>query len=268
VVGGGYGSNTARWRVELSDGRRVFVKMALDDLAAGWLRDEHRVYSAVEASFMPELIGWHDRGGRTFLLLEDLGEAHWPPPWHSGQIEAARAALAAVNATRPPAGLPRLEELRERLNGWELIAADPEPLLSTGLCSAEWLEAALPPLRNAAGSCELEGDALVHLDFRSDNICFLDGRVVVVDWNLACVGDPSFDLVAWLPSLSLEGGPEPWQLVRDSRGQAALIAGYFASRAGLPIPPTAPRVREFQQRQAEVALPWAARELGLPRLPA
>ena len=38
------------------------------------------------------------------------------------------------------------------------------------------------------------------------------------------------------------------------------------TNAGLPVPATAPAVREFQRRQAEVALPWAARELGLPRL--
>jgi hypothetical protein len=64
-----------------------------------------------------------------------------------------------------------------------------------------------------------------------------------------------------------EGGPEPWEVVADSGGLAALIAGFFASRAGLPPPPTAPTVREFQRRQAEVALPWAARELGLsPKL--
>ena len=44
----------------------------------------------------------------------------------------------------------------------------------------------------------------------------------------------------------------------------ALTAGYFASRAGLPAPATAPRVRTFQRAQAKVALPWAARELGLP----
>ena len=67
-----------------------------------------------------------------------------------------------------------------------------------------------------------------------------------------------------LPSLKLEGGPDPWELVPDSQGFAALMAGFFAARAGLPPPPTAPTVREFQHRQAEVALPWAARELGLP----
>jgi hypothetical protein len=49
----------------------------------------------------------------------------------------------------------------------------------------------------------------------------------------------------------------------DSRGLAALVAGFFASRAGLPPPETAPRVREFQRRQGEVGRAWAARELGL-----
>jgi aminoglycoside phosphotransferase (APT) family kinase protein len=85
-----------------------------------------------------------------------------------------------------------------------------------------------------------------------------------VDWNLAHVGNPLLDIVGWLPSLKLEGGPDPWELVPDSQGFAALLAGYFASRAGLPPPATAPHVREFQRRQAEIALPWAARELGLP----
>jgi hypothetical protein len=42
------------------------------------------------------------------------------------------------------------------------------------------------------------------------------------------------------------------------------MAGFFAGRTGLPAPPTAPQVRPFQLRQAEVALPWAARELDLP----
>jgi hypothetical protein len=56
---------------------------------------------------------------------------------------------------------------------------------------------------------------------------------------------------------------EPWALVSDSNGQAALTAGYFAARVGLPAPPTAPAVRDVQRRQLEVALPWAARELGL-----
>ena len=262
VVGGGYAENTADWRVELDDGRSVFVKQALDALAAGWLRAEHRVYAAVSAPFMPKLEGWQD-GDRPLLVLEDLGDAHWPPPWRDGDVDAVFAALEAVAATPPPAGVPALEERRDSLNGWELVAEDPEPLLSTGLCSRKWLDSALPALREAAAGCDLDGDALVHFDVRSDNLCFRDGRVLLVDWNFACAGNALIDVVGWLPSLRLEGGPEPWAILSDSGGLAALLAGYFASRAGLPAPSTAPRVRPFQLAQAQVALPWAARELDL-----
>ena len=263
VVSGGYGSNTLHWRVELDDGSSVFVKDANDEVSAGWLRDEHRVYRSLEAPFLARFLGWHDEE-RTLLVLEDLSAAHWPPPWRAGEVDAVLATLEEVAATPAPPGLPRLEELRARLNGWNLVADDPHPLLSTGLVTDEWLEAALPALVQAGDTCDLAGEALVHLDVRSDNLCVCDGRVVLVDWNLACVGNPLIDVVSWLPSLRLEGGPEPWELVPESNGLAALLAGYFASRAGLPTPATAPRVRPFQRAQAEVALPWAARELGLP----
>ena len=99
VAGGGYAENTADWRVELEDGRRVFVKYALDDLAAGWLRKEHRVYAAVSAAFMPELVGWHD-GDRSLLVLEDLGDAHWPPPWRDGDVDVRHAAVGLRLAPR------------------------------------------------------------------------------------------------------------------------------------------------------------------------
>jgi hypothetical protein len=264
ITGGGYGSNTRRWRVELDDGRTAFVKFALDEMAAEWLRDEHRVYSQLEAPFLPRFLGWQD-DANTLLALEDLSDAHWPPPWQPGQVEQLLATLEQVAATPAPPGLPTLEDLRERLNGWELVAEDPEPILSTGLVTREWLDLALPKLREVGATCDLSGDALLHLDVRSDNLCFRDDRVFIVDWNLACTGNASMDVVFWLPSLRLEGGPEPWEVVPDTGGLAALSAGYFASRAGLPTPETAPRVRPFQWAQAEVALPWAARELGLPQ---
>jgi hypothetical protein len=45
---------------------------------------------------------------------------------------------------------------------------------------------------------------------------------------------------------------------------AALLAGYFCARAGLPEIPQAPHVRRLQREQAGTSLPWAARVLGLP----
>ena len=124
-------------------------------------------------------------------------------------------------------------------------------------------ENALPVLLRTAEEAELAGDELLHLDVRSDNLCFLDSRAVLVDWNLACVGNGWFDVAFWLPSLRLEGGPEPDEVLPDAGALAATVAGFFAAHAGLPPPEGAPTVREFQRRQVEVALPWAARELDL-----
>ncbi len=118
-------------------------------------------------------------------------------------------------------------------------------------------------LLEAAASAGLGGGSLLHFDVRSDNLCFAGPQAKLVDWNIAHVGNPVVDVAFWLPSLRLEGGPEPWELLDDAGRVAALVAGFFASRAGLPPPEGAPTVRQFQRAQAEVALAWVARELGL-----
>jgi hypothetical protein len=179
------------------------------------------------------------------------------------RIDAVLASLDGLHETRPPDGIEPLEARRESVVGWGRIAADPEPLLRTGLCSRAWLDEALPGLARAGEEAELRGDDLLHFDVRSDNLCFLNGRAVLVDWNLACKGNGPFDVAFWLPSLALEGGPEPWEVLPDAGALAAAVAGFFAARAGLPSPPGAPTVRDFQRAQAAAALPWAARELGL-----
>jgi hypothetical protein len=262
VVGAGYGTNTAKWTAELADGRHVFVKHALDERAAEWLRREHNVYAAVNAPFVPAFYGWHDTAARTFLVIEDLSDAHWPPPWHPAHMDAMLAALDAVHASAPPPGLARVEDDHD-FNGWLRIGDDPGPFLSLRLCSRAWLDRSLPALLDAAGGAALDGDAFLHLDARGDNACMREGQAILVDWNWAAIGNGLVDVVGWLPSLRLEGGPEPWTVVDDSRGLAALFAGFFLALAPLPPPATAPRVREFQRLQGEVALGWAARELDL-----
>lgn len=260
----GYGRVSAHWRVVLADGRTAFVKHALTADAVGWLRDERRVYESVHGSFMPAYFGAYDDAGTTLLVIEDLSRAVWPPPWSADRIEAVLASLDALHGSTPPASLESLETMRESLVGWGIVAADPEPLLGTCLCSRVWLDAALPELVRAGETAELAGDELLHLDVRSDNLCFVDTRTVLVDWNLACLGNGRFDVAFWLPSLKLEGGPEPWAVLPGAGALATAVAGFFAARAGLPPPAGAPTVREFQRAQAAVALPWAARELGLP----
>jgi hypothetical protein len=262
VESGGYSVVCAHWRVALADERTAFVKHALTSDAALSLRRERRMYEVVHGSFIPAYLGAWDNGA-TLLVLEDLTEAGWPPPWSSARVDAVLESLDALHKTRPPHGLDSLEATRASVVGWSSVAADPEPLLATGLCSRAWLEESLGALVRAGETAQLGGDDLLHFDVRSDNLCFVDGRAVLVDWNLACKGNGLFDVAFWLPSLSLEGGPAPWEVLPDAGPLAAAVAGFFAVRAGLRPPPGAPTVREFQRAQAAVALPWAAKELGL-----
>jgi hypothetical protein len=248
---------------EFEDGTTAFVKAGAEEVTSEFLRAEIRFYESVRAPFMPELLGFDD-GDPPLIVIEDLSGARWPPPWNGAAIAAVRETLAAVAATPPPSWVPPITGERDwLLGGWADVEKEPEPFLGLGLGSRTWLEDALPALRAAAERAPIEGDALLHLDVRSDNLCLTARGAVLVDWNLVHTGNPALDVAAWLPSLNLEGGPVPEEVLPGAGHFAAALAGYFLSRAGLAPPPTAPRVREIQRAQGEVALAWADRELGL-----
>jgi hypothetical protein len=144
---------------------------------------------------------------------------------------------------------------------WADVAHDPEPFLSAGIRDRAWLDKWLPAIVAAAETVDSSGSSLLHLDVRSDNICFRDGRAILVDWNWATLGNPLLDLAAWLPSLACEGGPKPWDVLPGGAAYGAMVSGVWAAVVGLPPPETAPGVRDVQRRQLEVALAWCEREL-------
>ena len=253
-----------RWVVGLDDGSTVFVKGATDEMTAGWLREEHLIYSQVDGEFLARMLRWEDDGARPVLVLEDLSAAVWPPPWTVGMIQGVMDALSRVRATIPPGALLALDNTT--VLGWSLVADNPDPFLALGLCSQAWLDEALPVLLASDRAAPRDGDELVHLDVRSDNLCFQNGKVVLVDWNLACRANGLLDVAAWLPSLEAEGGPRPEFVSPEASVFAGLVSGYFAARAGLPRIETAPLVRRVQLEQLRTALPWAARALDLQPL--
>lgn len=263
----GASATAARWIVGSGDGdgsRSAFVKIGSTEVTAAWTRVEHANYRSLRGWFLPEVLGFDDDGERPTLALEDLSAADWPPPWSDARVGAVLDALGAIALTPPPDHL--LDSLADldRSADWRAVADDPVAFLALGLCSQPWLEHALPALIAAAGTAPLAGDALVHFDIRSDNLCFRGGRAIVIDWNHAQLANPDLDVAAWLPSLHAEGGPAPETILPDAPGLAAWIAGYFCERAGDPPFPDAPHVRPLQLMQSRTALPWAARALGLP----
>jgi thiamine kinase-like enzyme len=260
------GYTTAFHAIAELDGRSVFVKAGVEDVTSAFLRDEISVYRAVQPPFMPVFHGADERDP-PLLVLEDLSGCFTTPPWTDLEIAAVLRLIEQLRSTAPPAELDSAEQYRADWVGrWDKVAADPEPFLALGLCSRRWLEGALPKLSAAAKEAKLGGDVLVHTDIRSDNLAFVDGEARLVDWNWACAGDEKLDLACWLPSLAAEGGPPPESLMPEGGGElAAMLAGVWAAGAGIPPPPTAPGVRAAQIAQLRVALPWAARELGLGR---
>jgi len=264
---GGHGApSNRRWIATLDDGTTAFAKVAAYDYVAGWLRTEHANYEALHgAVFLPRLLGWDDDGEEPCLVLEDLSAAVWPPPWTSQRIDGVLGALEAIRSIPTPAAIPALfGEMFDIREGWDAIRLDPSRALSVGVFDRRWLQAHIDALETAASAAVLEGDALLHADVRSDNLCFVDGRVVLVDWNWACRGSSVLDIAAWLPSLTHEGGPEPWTILPSEGELASLLAGFFLEHAGREPIPQAPHVRQLQLDQGAVALRWACRELGLP----
>ncbi|MEX2211208.1 MAG: hypothetical protein WD689_05535 [Gaiellaceae bacterium] len=261
-VTGGY-TRASRFRARFADGSSAFVKAADDDLVLRMLRREITVYESVAGGFLPRVLEAADEGSRAYLVLEDLGEAHWPPPYPP-DTRPLLAALEEVAAAPPPPPLPRLRE-PER-GAWAAVAEDPEPLLRLGVCSRDWLEAAVEQLAVAEASVPYAGEELVHYDVWSGNLCFAERGVVLVDWSEARIGNGRLDVALALLSIRAEGGRPPELETPDEAGLAAYAAGVAASGATAPLPDWAAHdatLREDQRGDLVHALRWAAGTLGI-----
>lgn len=253
-----------RWSMSLDDGTSVFVKIATDEDTVGWLRDEAKVYQSIRGDFLPRFIGWDD-GEFPLLILEDLSAGTWFWEWSHEYIQRVLSTLNKVANTRVPEDFPELTRMSEKLMGWQEVAEDPSGFLGLGLVSADWLQRALPILIQAEENVNLEGNSLVHVDVRSDNLCFYGDRTLLIDWNWARRGNPKVDLIFWLPSLHSEGGPPPWEITLDEPELIAAVAGFYAARAPQPIHKQGGTIRQLQLRMLKSALPWAVRALNLPK---
>lgn len=260
---GGY-TAAKRGRLTFENGQSAFLKAAVSEQTAEWLRAEEAVYrhlSVSHADFLPALLAWDDDGTRPLFLLEDLSAAHWPPPWEPALAARVAETLSRLRRMPPLPGMTSLETYRDDFSGWQKVAANPALFLSLGLCTGAWLEAALPSLVAAEGAVRLDGDDFLHLDVRSDNLCFTPDRTILVDWNWACTGNGQVDLAAWLPSLHAEGGPAPETFLPHAPELAAALSGFWAAQAGLPD--RDPRMQHLNLTQLSTALPWAARAIGI-----
>lgn len=254
-----------RWVVRFADGTSAFAKQGTSEQSGDSVRREHQLYSQLPSELLPKAFGLDDDPELPLLLVEDLSAAHWPPPWRARDVEQLLEALKQLSKLQPlPRGLPDLEQDRARYAGWLQVERAPKPLLGLGVCSREWLEAALPVLLMAQDLAILSGGDLVHGDLQRENVGLFPDRVVFVGWSSARRGNAAFDLVCAALDVRLGGGPMPEELAPEEGPLATLLCGYFAANAGLPPRADGAEARQRQLRLLHIALPWVARALGLP----
>jgi hypothetical protein len=268
---GGFSPGAAA-RLRTASGDRAFVKAVSNEVNAdspGMYRREIVVAGALpDVAPAPRLLSSYDDGTWVGLLLQDIDGRHPVLPWQRDELQRVVATIdeLAVDLTPCPLADARAvgDDWRAEFRNWRGAAADGPPDGLDGWCVSNLDRLAE---LEAGWEAAATGDALLHLDLRADNMLVTDDRVWIVDWPWAARGHPLFDLAAFCPSVGMQGGPEPADLLAMSTvGRAAdpdrlavlvaAITGYFVVSALRPPPPGLPTVRAFQAAQGEVALRW------------
>jgi aminoglycoside phosphotransferase len=275
---GGFSPGVAA-RLTLADGRRAFVK-AVDEVnpdSPDIHRSEARIAAALPADTpAPRLLGSVDADGWVILLFQDIEGRMPAQPWPSDELTRVLAAMTDLAAALSPAPIdapPAATRFHTVGDGWrELAAARAGGDDLTDVCT--WARERLSALveLEARWDAAVTGTTLAHADIRADNILLTENRVVFVDWPWACLAQRWFDLVAFLPSVAMQGGPPPEQVLGthpvargadpdDVTAVVAALTGFWIYRARQPDPPGLPTVRAFQRAQGAVALDWLAERL-------
>ena len=269
---GGFSPGPAA-RCTLADGRVVFVKAAgteLNAVSPEMHRREGQVLAGLHDDVpAPQLIGVFDDGDWVALVIEWIDGAMPVAPLSRSDVDRLLGLVERLSYVDGGHALQSCSDAHPGLFGhWQQLIDQPIGGLDAWSCRHFERLAEL----EVGVADAIDGDRLVHLDFRSDNVIFATAgpeHDVVVDWPGASVGAAWVDLVGLLPALELDGGPRPEEVFEHHPvGRAAdpdsvsafvaSIAGYFTRMSLMPPPPGLPTVRLFQAAQGRVARRWIA----------
>lgn len=273
---GGFSPGVAS-RLRCADGTRWFVKAVSADAnpdSQGIHRREAEALRALDpvavANDLPiaRLRGVIDSDRWVALILDDVDGRNPGTPWVPHELSRVLAAVDMLGEILTPAPIAVLdvaEKYGGLFRGWRTLAAEPDDRLD------RWSRAHVDELAELerAWTAHCAGETLLHTDLRADNMLLTSDRVVIVDWPYACRGAAFVDVVLLAPSVALQDGPCPDDLLAMTRaGRAAdrqavtatvcALAGYFTERSLRPAPAGIPTVRAFQAAQAQITRDWLA----------
>lgn len=257
-----------------ADGRAAFLKAvhpSINAFSASLLRAEGEVLAALPAGApVAELIDRHDErpDGWVALLLQHVEGAHPSLPWTENSIRGVLDQLHRFATRMTPAPIEGLQSVGDALADWEAFW----PTLGSGGDLPPWLSTRVGRLHDLVRLAvdHLDGDTLLHLDLRADNLLLRpDGSLVIIDWPWAVRGaawvDPTLLCIEFISSGDDSVRPDEWiDHVADQHGvpAAALVGllvmalGFFETMTRLPPPPGLPTVRAFQRFQADALIAW------------
>jgi len=178
---GGFSPSFAA-RCVLEDGRRVFIKAvspAQNPDSADMVRFERAVTAAFPAGYpAPVLLDAHDDGDWVGLVFEDVEGRQPALPWDHDELGRILAAVDDLAARSVPCPVPDLRSIGDYLggdfSGWRKLAAGDGEVDRLD----DWSRAHLDVLAQLEEGWEAaaDGDALLHVDIRADNVLITRGR--------------------------------------------------------------------------------------------
>lgn len=278
---GGFSPGAAA-TLTLDNGRCVFVK-AVGPEPNPTSPDIHRRElvntRALPAGVpVPELLFGHDDGEWVLLCFEHI-DGHQPHiPWRDDELSMVLDALTAMSHALTPAPFTANAMANELVGDFDSFAA----LQAARDSGDDDMLNLSPYVRDNLDELVLvesgwrevsAGDTLLHADIRADNLLIAGDRVYVVDWPHTMIGAAWVDLLFLLPSISMQGGPDPEStFTNHALGRAAdpdaatavlcALTGFFVVNGRKPAPPGLGTLRPFQQAQGAAALAWVRARLA------
>lgn len=269
--------------VTFTNGRKAFVKAA----SAGANPDSPGMYRAEgelscrlpPEAHAPKLLWSYDRGAWVALAFEHVVGQAPQLPWTQADLARVLGALSDLADLAVPAGFAPETAARfgPVFGCWRRAVEAGDDAVRALARVDPWAARHLPRL------AELEvgwapasgGAALVHGDIRADNLLLTGSGPVFVDWAHASVGARWLDLLFMLPSVAMQGGPEPSEVFASHplgvgappEGVTAVLCaltGFFLWSSLQPAPPGLPTLRPFQLGQGRAAAAWLQRRTGWP----
>ena len=236
--------------VLITDGERQFVmKRALPKLrvSADWYADVSRnhfesEFLALVAELCPGAVPRILGTGRGYFLMEFCGDgfSNWKGLLFSGVCDFSHSTRAAKVLATIHRMTSCNSEIAERFEtGANFHQLRTEPYLLTTASKHRDLE---PLFLAQALSLEKTRECLIHGDYSPKNLLMSEDGIMILDAEVACYGDPAFDIAFLLTHLLLKG-----LHFRSKRPQMALLArgavnAYFQER----------RLANFQMRQLDL----------------